>query len=144
MIRHKWKHNGILYNFCVKCGVTKRESSFISCNMPSKNLEKKMPHKMILKKELHLINYFECKVCGLKSYKYIAPNNIYFKKSKYYKKYDPNVFYIPYRIVTKDNKKIGKKISFKNLNCYNIDDIHYLPIYCALTNDEYNIKRILE
>lgn len=140
MVRHKWKIGDIHFNFCVKCGIKRFYAGSRGCTMVTRNLEKKLPHKIeILHKRKYSWDIYKCSVCDIEGRRW-GRWNLIFSTS------DTGIAYVPYHIVEVNGKLRAKNIRYfkrKRGKLIGIPEVAYWPIYCGLTEDEYICKDII-
>lgn len=151
MSRHIWKHKGILFNFCIKCGMKKSWSNEHDCQMSNFNADKHYAHNVIIDyKNAYSGNMYKCKKCGIKSNKCDIKSR-YSQWNLIFSNQPGSPAYVPYKII----EKIGKdgiinryakhtrhfeRINGRRIGLY---DVAYWPIYCGLSEDEFIIMDII-
>jgi len=156
MEQHKWIHNNIKFNFCIKCGITKSSSTNIPCHMKHNTWKLELSHSVLDKpvmnydlvlpfqnkknvtKNKFYLNNFEssekfCERCEINNY-----------KSRYYavhfEKITMNAF-VPYTLEKVIDKTYAKYV-MRNEAFHN-PKILYWPIYCAYTDKDMLVKSIV-
>lgn len=124
MPRHLWKHKGIEFNFCIKCGMKKDLSVRSECQVY--NLNNRHPHDII-------INKHKCRKCNIGKWQTIFSNQ-------------PGApAYVPYKIFEVKNKDGTTKKVAKHMRYFKkrgkkeigLVDVAFWPIYCGLSEDEW-------